>query len=530
MDLPNIFVFTWDTNGVRICQNGKDKKNCAYFNFKETNFETIIGQSNILVFTTQGEPDSNSYFHQRLMEDFTKKKETGHFVKITFEKLKGNVVNKSLSAYAKSKFEGHKTIQQSVFIKKDFMKHVKEVFNKKLTDIFNLSGLHRHGKSATRTILCEDNTFSSGAIATYINLKKYGTVAIISVYFPDSSLQSQIEESFSNYDTYREQVVSSNRLCFLKIINTLIDEYKQELEIKYLIMAGDFNYEIDNFFIKNKSGDVTKTAELNSITLRQFYEHDEFVRERNNSSFQFLKEGINDTGPQFWPTWNLNPDREENCVKTAGTIDGKWSCYNQTEDQIGWKDRIFYATSSMFRNTGDMICSKYDSFDNTPVLKSNHAAVWGKFIIPYENPLLRPKANPVFLRAEERRIKNISEQLNEVNRIELIRKETQLREKEVELAYNIKDAELKAREQELLKRANNLHTKPENKEGYIQTGINAAYSLFTTPQASQAPVIYDKVTGDPLNSTEKASASTATSSTTTNNTRQSNFTRKRNMI
>lgn len=102
-----------------------------------------------------------------------------------------------------------------------------------------------------------------------------------------------------------------------------------------------------------------------------------------------LKEGIDDSGPDFFPTCKMCKMRKAGCPHSKGLCNKCEKenhscescfalCHGKEERFVGWCDRIFYETFNMW---GNISCVEYDRFDVAEMNQSDHAAVYGKYNI-----------------------------------------------------------------------------------------------------------------------------------------------------
>lgn len=395
---PTILVFTWDTDGINICgstESNKDKftmkkSTCVVPNFMDEFVQEYVARKKpeIIVFTTQGEPSKNSEFFKFVSHVM----KTNDYLQISFEKMSN--ISEYQSGSRQKRVPSSKTgaIRQAIFVEKKYNegKNIAHVWQKKITNIFDIHGLTNKNVTGTKTIKCRDGTRNSGAIATYVDLVGHGTIAFISVHLPGGKIQKDVQNNFliDNYELYRNSMVAANRVCMLKIINDLVLNVKDKLNIKHFLIAGDLNYEISPINKISAYQYFASSTDNGTQKLAVLYEHDELNREQFiDPTLYMLKEGVQDAGPRFFPNWKMqsidqnvpgSENRPHDCLNsnTSNMI----QCYNNKTKEMGWKDRILYASS--VRNRDEvLVCDKYEIFDYKNIVYSDHTAIIGQYSI-----------------------------------------------------------------------------------------------------------------------------------------------------
>ena len=122
--------------------------------------------------------------------------------------------------------------------------------------------------------------------------------------------------------------------------------------------------------------------------LKELQKHDELNKAKLDIPLIDFKEGVNDEGPVFMPTWKLSRDRGDSCIPSPSN---KMSleCFGVRDEQLkgfGWRDRILYKTMVGNERAGTnfmLRCDSYDRIDVGNMQKSTHAGVIGFYsIIP----------------------------------------------------------------------------------------------------------------------------------------------------
>ena len=143
---------------------------------------------------------------------------------------------------------------------------------------------------------------------------------------------------------------------------------------------GNLNYEIYN--PNMTSAEVIKDLTSNiSAGIAKYKQFDEFLKYKREAPWAQYREGYNNEGPNFLPTWRLARNRGADCIVSDNTNSIPPSCYNvnkTTLGGIGWKDRIIYMSSDPTKN---IHCLRYFRVDNGNMRYSENAAVLGMYQI-----------------------------------------------------------------------------------------------------------------------------------------------------
>ena len=449
-----ILAFTWNTDGLSICEKnipGSVKspdrdvksnfdwkhpfttKKCALPDFMKdlrVRLDTAKGkgeQPHIMIFSTQGEPETKSYFAE-FLQDFLSQHD---YYRISYEKLKGI---SEVQSGGKKRLTDDTTgaIRQSIFVEKNFHQYVKKV---KKVNTYNL--FKTESEAVSQNATGKDKSRNIGALVTYLNIFKYGVFGFITVHLPSGIKRFGIEKGSvhdTDYQYYRETMTAANRMFMLHIVKKFIIDIKEKIGLNYMLMMGDFNYgiaePIDLSFLEAPSGffetmksyfaarknpsRVSSVAYMNAVSdilagiplnqratamghyAQELYKYDELHSEfgKSETRLKMFQEGVNNMGPTFLPNWRLDSvdatrtgkakfmKRESDCLSTNKNI---INCYDKSEEHVAWKDRILYSSSSSKpSDLGKLVCRQYELYDSNNITYSDHAAILGIFTI--DNP------------------------------------------------------------------------------------------------------------------------------------------------
>ncbi len=438
-----ILAFTWNTDGLSICENNIPdssnrkvkgnfdwkhpftKKECALPNFMEDLKQRLERakakgeQPHILVFTTQGEPENRSYFNEFLD---TNPSFFSGYVRQSYEKLKG--ISEVQSGGKKRLYDDSTgALRQSIYVDYNLEPYIEKVTED--ATVFKTGSWNE-----TQTARGKDKSRNLGAIVTYLKIAKYGIFGFISVHLPSGIKRFGITEGDvhdEDYQYYRETMIAANRMFLVRIIKKFILDFKQKVELNYVLLMGDLNYGISEP-ITGPRGSATGTKKFDSLSFISYalsgqppgyarkkaaaniaqylyYNYDELYKELTQSKtrLNMFKEGVTvengvGLGPMFLPNWRLESvdvarrgdrkfeKREPNCFDKSNNI---IECYDKTQRHVAWKDRILYSSSSSRPEyLPAMICKQYELYDSGNITLSDHAAILGIYTVGDPQELL----------------------------------------------------------------------------------------------------------------------------------------------
>lgn len=216
--------------------------------------------------------------------------------------------------------------------------------------------------------------YNKGAVAIYVTLpNEYGgedTLAIMNVHLPMNS------PSLSETVTWKDQKIREDQVLIQDMF--LNAAYRKCIlqapaNPKFVIVCGDLNYRFAPCI--NWSAKLTGEHILQSLPRLPFL--DEFQESMRRGNIYSFEEGVNNVGPTFAPTCKMSKTR------TAGnTTLESYSCGKQDQRVPSYADRILYNNRNVDPSK-QIFCQNYDRWDFGVMVKSDHAGVFGEFIIRY---------------------------------------------------------------------------------------------------------------------------------------------------
>ena len=202
---------------------------------------------------------------------------------------------------------------------------------------------------------------NKGAIGTYCKYKNK-ILAIINVHLPFNS--KSLKETKMNKDKLiRQDAITDQNTFYNSVYRNLVLNVKPNPT--HLIMMGDFNYRIEPFI--NWSAVETGQEILNLTQTKNFEiinKHDEYYQQINKKNIYVSDEGINNKGPEFYPTCKMRRNRE-NPYDLGSFNFGDADCRVPS-----YCDRILYQ---------NLQCLKYERYDEDIIKQSDHAAIIGVY-------------------------------------------------------------------------------------------------------------------------------------------------------
>jgi hypothetical protein len=353
-----ILVFFWNADGLRLCKN-LDSTNprggfrdyfqepCTTAKFFPEISELIkFNKPNIVVIGTAEEASSGTYLHSDLLSE--RMPEMG-FVKVDTAKQDG---------------VGDGAIRLSVYT--------------------NVPEYIQEYRLSMNGYICENQALGrySGAACIQINDNRIGNISFVLVDLPDAYDRIKtVREDPNNILMYRSSIKAANKVCLINIINM----FAPISQVDHTIMFGDFNYELYPLNTNIKDFVAKLGRDMNSSEFNKLHQYDELRNEIKDVPLNRFKEGLNNSGPEFLPTWKMNKNRSSACrVKKGQTslpVPGS-DCFSTDETHYSfpsWRDRILYSNSG--RSKFEIKCGGYNRLDLDGMEQSTHAGVLGIFDI-----------------------------------------------------------------------------------------------------------------------------------------------------
>ena len=159
----------------------------------------------------------------------------------------------------------------------------------------------------------------------------------------------------------------------------IISKISNEFTHLNIFLIGDFNYVID---VDTEVINLMNSGFGNSKLL---HDHDQLNEVKRDIFDNMLKEGVNNAGPLFDPTWSLKKIRGKDCQVGDTLSDGsiqslKPKCFSSRKD-LGWRSRILFGSAE--DSTYVSNCIFYNSFDVGKIRDSPDSALVGIYDIYY---------------------------------------------------------------------------------------------------------------------------------------------------
>lgn len=372
-DKLRVMNFFWNAEELRVCETSSQKeadksrssswfinrrKPCSAPDFMENirgyldKFPDSDENSIDIISISTVEKTSESYLHTEYLEPAMN--ELGYSL---FKYYYTNNIG-----------DGSNSIRLSIFMK--------EI----LVDSFALESNTRFyffGNDGSFDFKCKREGRNSGFIAVNIGHPYYGVVSFVVVSLPDHK-SVEMEMTYKLYKTYIKNI---NNLCLYEMTEKIIKEISNEFKTLHLFIMGDFNYVIDT---DEELLTAIKNDMSNSL-IKNFISRDQLAEIKDVIFNGEMKEGVNDEGPAFVPTWALKKGRGRDC-QVGDTLSDqnvkslKPKCYSDVQ-KIGWKSRMLYNSSE---DSAYVInCIHYNSFDVGKIRDSPNSALIGIYDIYY---------------------------------------------------------------------------------------------------------------------------------------------------
>lgn len=213
-------------------------------------------------------------------------------------------------------------------------------------------------------------THGKGSISINISTN-YGNFSFINLHLPFAS------SSLINGKRHKSLLWQSYCLSEIYKFHTTIDYFKAD----YIFISGDFNFRLQNGMTDSTNELVTSIFKFNNEYLQELYNNADELKVLLSYSdvYSQLLEGVDNMGPQFYPTCKLKHYRKDIQIEKQGVY--KLGKYNQRIPS--WCDRILYCFPES-RPKGfnkNIKCVEYNRFDNSDMSLSDHASIYAIFVI-----------------------------------------------------------------------------------------------------------------------------------------------------
>lgn len=341
-DSFNVMCFAWNAEQLRMCQTTSTelakqqqrwyKKDCQSADFL-SNALDVMRSSNVgmVVFATEAEADSQTYFHAELLP---KTMEANGYIGFGYKKFGG--------------------LRVSVYTLEQYYKMTKVSYQ----TYSLLSGFKEQ----------------ANVIVTSVSNDIYGEFCFISLKMPEEQ-----ETAFGENSTeliYRSMLNITYKDFLAQILLTTLYNLDFDDKPDFMFFMGDFACNITD--PNRRPAKLIKDASNGKFA--DLYKHDELKKMLGDEYvFREIKEGVNDKGPMFLPNWKMNPGRGVDCFsKKSKEISP--TCYESHKkfyDGIGWHDRVLYKDNGSENYT--LKCIEYDRLDSKIMNLIHHVAVYSVF-------------------------------------------------------------------------------------------------------------------------------------------------------
>ena len=382
-DSYKILCFTWNAAGLKICETMSQEaankgrggflgmigisKSCISPNFFEHIRDKIKEEApKLIVITTQGEDESKTYFHSDFLP---KTMQELHYSLLKRDKISNVGEPSSHIKYTdvETGNPSNTALRVSIYANSGSISEL-ELEEKTFSDFFR-------NKSQSEGIFKQGDR-AIGAIASYVKHKDK-KMMFLSIHIPSGVKVLKVNNP-TTYKTYRDIIKSGNKLVLHEIFDKLITPIPTNAQPNHIFILGDLNYDISNI----QPVELLQQLITSKDYTKYYNDNDELKKEitSDGSSIFGFKEGINNKGPMFLPTWNLKRDRKELCSDITKI---NLNCYNTTNPylSIGWHDRILYMDMEDKTTLETTKCTLYDRLDIMNINKSTHAGIIGIYNI-----------------------------------------------------------------------------------------------------------------------------------------------------
>lgn len=357
-----IVAITLDVDGIRFCETQSStaaaekrgkwynrlvgrNKNCITPDLFINIFNYITKEKiDLFIITTQDEDERNTYLHSDYLptqlREYSYSLYQRHVVK--------NVGQIKYTDLPKDSKNSGSALRLSVYVSD----RTKAMWFEHKSDIDADFPMYK--------LILKKGQYHGGAISCHLLHRNFGHILIVAANLPNSSLINNIKED--EHDYYREYSNNVVQQGLLEIASAFW--LNPEVPIDHMFLLGDFFSDLnlpDNTTIDAKSllkYDFLSTLKNDALVLSNF------------------KEGIDNKGPTFLPTFHMH--RGRNCEE-SNTYDAK--CFEQsyTVQRFGYPDRIMYADSDQ----GETVCKNYNRLEGGFMQQTDHAGVLGYFVIKF---------------------------------------------------------------------------------------------------------------------------------------------------
>lgn len=382
----NVMCFSWNASGLKLCETASQdkadkarkgfmafvsrKKPCLAPDFFEEIRNAIRSKSpGLVVMTTQDEDVTDTYFHAEFLPHSMG--EIGYTL-LKRDKLDGigEAASRGYVDTVPTGTPSGSALRMSVYGRNNLLPELK-VGEKKIANFFSQNdGQIEYSRPDTGRV--------SGAICSYVWHDAFGKFAFIAAHLPSGAEALKVGQGMP-FDKYRAASVASNTLCLLEVGHKFVEDLPADSKPDHIFLMGDLNYDIVDPGKTNRQTIDGVTADLSLPKLKELRKKDELFQNKDKHPIDGFKEGPNDDGPMFLPTWRLQRKRDASCSGDKSVPSACFVTPNADLGGIGWHDRILY--QEMGTSHYSINCLAYNRLDVENMRASTHAGVTALFEI-----------------------------------------------------------------------------------------------------------------------------------------------------
>lgn len=393
-EVPRILCFSWNSQSIRLCES-MDQNVINYNRSRSQISMPLIGQvsipgsttwqydctimdfwpklsgiitdtnPSIVVISFQEDVRPGSYVHSHLLPE--------EMPKIGYELYNRNTmmgVGRTTVTGLSQADPFVRGLRISVYVRHNIADLMSETKNRLV---------ERIGFSEKNYICSSALTRGKGGSAVYLQLPSADAngdiMAFIDVHLPFNA--SSLKESKDKNDPMiRQDAITNQNVCLNRTFRNLVLDLP--VVPKYVILMGDLNYRIFPFL--SLSAQETSNAILSSTDRESLFnvydDHDELKLQMMKGNIYKMDEGVNNQGPNFFPTCKMSHDRPvRSNVRDINTDDYKLGKDDQRV--TSWCDRIL--TWSPDTSNVNLKCEYYNRMDTGMMIQSDHAGIIGQY-------------------------------------------------------------------------------------------------------------------------------------------------------
>lgn len=381
-----IMIFSWNADGIRLCETLSTtraqqqrgafskfigfKKDCVTPNFFIEIRRFIEDERpGLVVMTTQDEDISKTYFHAEVLP--REMVESGY---VMVQRQKLDNIGERASGLMLPNVPGGQpkgsALRVSVYARSDVYPGIQEM-ESQLRQSFSEGYLV--------SSLIQNNRYA-GAICVYVWHAVYGRMAFIATHLPSGVDALLVKGKNKKIDqrTYNRAIYYGNNLCLANAMNVFVESLDPEDKPDYVFLIGDLNYNISSS--TKTTQQIINEITQNPATIKNYRANDELTEALKEPFLKGFKEGVQNRGPEFLPTWKMRRERGDDCVSPTLQKGIPANCYDGSNG-IGWHDRILYSDDG----SNVVSCNRYVRVDAANMHMSEHAGVAGVYTVPAIN-------------------------------------------------------------------------------------------------------------------------------------------------